>query len=189
MLTIDVSREKKLEFSISVVGRFAGEPLAYWRLYCEKFNIGFPADISNYEKVVIHIPKLSDFIKPEIFGKIEKCHASLEIVNDRDMFLAWQDNVKLKFSEVKAALKDEREEEEKQVDVVATLKNSSSEEEPVEEKPKKKKKDDKIAENMLNALSNMTTHVSTEKMQEKNLEIQKNKMVNKVEDALKNIQI
>src|ERR1035437_6120859 len=108
MLTIDAGKEKKLEFAISLVGRFTSSPNSFFRIYCKDFNIGFPAKIDNFEKVVIIIPKLTDYLKIPL---PDSAHASLEIISDRDIFMAWQDKIKIKQIDIKAELEDEKEEE------------------------------------------------------------------------------
>lgn len=128
MIKFDFKREKKLEFSISVNGRFSGEIKSYFRFYFNDFQIGFPAQISNFEKVIITVPALYNYLK----NTPETAKATLEIIQDRDMFLAWSDEVEVNNIEIKASL--EKEDEKEKITIVTNL-PIKKEEEPQEQEP------------------------------------------------------
>ncbi len=197
MLKIDINKEKTLEFSVSLVGRFSGEIQSYFRIYFKNFNIGFPAKISNYEQIKIKLPKLAQYITNEF---PEKAYATLEIIQDRDMFLAWRDDVKFKQSNIKATLEDSEEEEEtKEVKVKAVLKDEDDEA-PINplknKKPTPKKEQVAPRAEILHLteafklgaqeIESPNTNDFKLKIKEKNIELQKTNTAYKLQDIFNN---
>jgi len=195
MLKLDINKEKTLEFSVSLVGRFSGEISSFFRIYFENFNIGFPAKISNYELIKIKLPKLAQYITAEF---PEKAYATLEIIQDRDMFLAWRDDVKFKQTDIQAKLEDE-EEEEKEIKVKAVLKSDGDDIEVevprTKNKPTQKKEQVVPNSNILNlteAFKNgikkievSDTRDFAKKIQEKKIKLEKTQTALKIQDIFK----
>lgn len=110
MIKFDSSQEKKLQFGLSFTGKFSGDIKCYFRIYFKTYNIGFEGKMIDGEKIVFKIPALSEYVKSI---DQEKSKASVEIINDRDIFLAWQDEIEFKnIKNVGATLEKENKEEE-----------------------------------------------------------------------------
>jgi len=209
MIRLDTNKEKKLEFTISLVGRFSGEMESHFRIYFDNYQIGFPAKVSNFEKVIVKLPKLSQFIQ----NFPEKARGSLEIIQDRDMYLAWQDTIEFKQTDIKATLDygtdDDEEEKKEKVEIKASLKDDGESEEEVKKTPQKKsepKKEAKkeeseeeiktepnigsiFAEKLKESSKSMSVEVDHETIQrlanEKKTKIQQDKLAHRVKDAFK----
>ena len=186
MIRLDTNKEKKLEFSLSLVGRFSGDIESHFRIYFENYQIGFPAQINNYEKVVVKLPKLSKFIQ----NFPEKARASLEIVQDRDMYLAWQDEVQFKQTDIKASLNHGQEEDKEKLEIKASLKTTN------EEKIKEKiEENNNITCDMSSALieqlkqlpKSFDIKMSKESADKKKQEIKNNNIAYKITEAFKSI--
>lgn len=163
MLKINPNQEKKLKFALSPQGTFHGEIESYFRIYFDKINIGFPAEISNFEKVVFVLPKIIDYIN---FKLPEKARGALEIISDRDIFLAWQDEIKFKNIDIKAVLKKEHNNNHKDEVSNVILDNFTKAENIL----KQENNDNDFTINFINSL-NKTKEILSQQVEQKKYEL------------------
>jgi hypothetical protein len=94
MITIDPSQRKTLHFGLSFTGRMSNALEPYFRIYFENYQVGFKARVTEDFKAIVDLPPLSNYLKN--IEDSHKTYATLEVVNDRDIFLAWRDDIKFK---------------------------------------------------------------------------------------------
>ena len=92
MIKLNINEKKKLQFDVSVSGIMAQDLRGSMKIVMENIQYAFPITMVE-GKVVVEIPALNNYIKPESVTNEKMVSAKLEIIADSNYIVPWEDQV------------------------------------------------------------------------------------------------